>query len=69
MWAEGVPFDSHYVKRRVEYGDGICPEAEAFWQRTVGLPSFPHPCEQALLDQCIEAIAKVLRNRGQLTQN
>jgi len=68
MWAEGIPFDSPYTKRRVEYGDGICPEAETFWQRTVGLPSFPHPCEQAVLDQCLSAIAKVMSNRDQLTE-
>ncbi|MCC6442685.1 MAG: DegT/DnrJ/EryC1/StrS family aminotransferase [Armatimonadetes bacterium] len=62
MWAEGIPFDAPYVKRKVVYHRGDCPEAEAIWTRTVGLPTFPHPCDRALLDQCIEAVAKVTRN-------
>jgi len=66
MWAEGIPFDAPYVKRKVDYSRGICPQAEAIWQRTVGLPTFPHPCDKALLDQCIGAIDKVIRNLDRL---
>jgi dTDP-4-amino-4,6-dideoxygalactose transaminase len=66
MWAEGVPFDSPYVKRRVEYRKGDCPEAEALWQRTVALPSFPNACSPALLEECVTAIAKVTACHEQL---
>ncbi len=62
MWAQGCPFDCAHAHRRVEYRSGDCPEAEAIWKRTVGLPSFPQPCDPALLDQCLEAVAKVARN-------
>lgn len=66
VWAEGCPFDCPHSHRKVEYRRGDCPEAEAIWNRTVGLPSFPNPCAPALLDQCIEAVVKVIRNREQL---
>jgi dTDP-4-amino-4,6-dideoxygalactose transaminase len=66
MWAEGIPFDGPFVMHKVEYRRGDCPVAESIWQRTVGLPSFIHPCDRALLDQALEAIAKVVRNREQL---
>ena len=66
MWAEGCPFDCGHVHRKVEYRHGDCPQAETIWTRTVNLPSFPHVCDDALLDQCVNTVAKVIRNRRQL---
>ncbi|RJS88436.1 hypothetical protein CW705_08910, partial [Candidatus Bathyarchaeota archaeon] len=62
MWGEGYPFDAPYVKRKVEYPRGLCPEAERFYKRTVGLPVLHHEASGELLDEYIEAVAKVLRN-------
>jgi dTDP-4-amino-4,6-dideoxygalactose transaminase len=67
MWAEGIPFDGPFVTHKVEYRRGDCPVAESIWQRTIGLPSFIHRCDDALLDQSIEAIAKVVRHSDQLS--
>ena len=62
MWGEGYPFDAPYVKRKVEYSRGLCPEAERFYKRTVGLPVLHHEASNELLDEYVEAVAKVLRN-------
>jgi len=62
MWAPGYPFDAPYVSRKVTYERGLCPEAERFWQRCVGLPVFHHPCSQELLDEIAQAVGKVVRN-------
>ena len=59
MWVEGYPFDAPYVSRKVTYERGMCPEAEAYWQRTVGLPVLHRQVSQELLDEIVEAVAKV----------
>ena len=66
MWGDGYPFDAPAVKHRVEYRRGDCPEAEAHYKRTIGLPVLHHPCDQSLLDSIVEAIAKVLHNIDQI---
>ena len=66
MWAEGCPFDGPYVRRKVTYRRGDCPEAEKIWTRTINLPAFPNKCDESVLAQCVEAVAKVVRNRAQL---
>lgn len=68
MWAADCPFNCAHSHRKIEYHRGDCPEAETIWKRTVGLPSFPHLCSQELLDQCVEAVAKVIRCREQLLE-
>ncbi len=60
VWAEGYPFDAPYVSRKVTYQQGMCPEAESFFKRTVGLPVLHRPCSQELLDEVVETVAKVL---------
>lgn len=62
MWAKGCPFDAPYVTRKVTFERGICPQAEAYWQRTVGLPILHRQASQELLDQIVEAVAKAVRN-------
>lgn len=62
MWDKGYPFDAPYVSRKVTYQRGICPQAEAYWQRTVGLPLLHWEVSQELLDEIVEAVAKVIRN-------
>ncbi|HIE52302.1 MAG TPA: DegT/DnrJ/EryC1/StrS family aminotransferase [Armatimonadetes bacterium] len=62
MWAEGYPFDASYVSRKITYQRGLCPEAERFWRRTVGLPVLHWECSQELRDEIVAAVAKVLRN-------
>jgi perosamine synthetase len=62
VWARGYPFDAPYVSRKVTYGRGICPEAEKFWRRTVGLPVIHRRVSGDLLEEYVAAIAKVLRN-------
>ena len=66
MWAEGCPFDAPYTSRRIEYRRGDCPEAEAIWRRSVGLPVLHHPCSQELLEQIVTAVEKVLRHAPEL---
>ncbi|MDH7568248.1 MAG: DegT/DnrJ/EryC1/StrS family aminotransferase [Armatimonadota bacterium] len=66
MWAEGCPFDAPYVSRRVVYQRGMCPVAESYWRRTVGLPVLHRPVSQQLLDEMVEAVAKVVRQIGSL---
>lgn len=68
MWAEGIPFDGPAVKRKVIYQTGDCPEAERIWQRTVGLPSFPNVCPEALLEQTVDAIRKVVCRKDDLLE-
>ena len=62
MWGEGYPFDAPYVSRKVTYERGLCPEAERFWRRTVGLPVLHREASKELLDEIVGAVAKVLRN-------
>lgn len=66
MWAEGDPFDAPYVGRRITYERGLCPQAEQFWRRTVGLPVLHRPVSPELLGEIIEAVEKVLRFRDAL---
>jgi dTDP-4-amino-4,6-dideoxygalactose transaminase len=60
MWAEGDPFDLPGVEQRRPYAPGLCPEAERFWQRTVALPVLHHPVSDALLDEIVHAVEKVV---------
>jgi dTDP-4-amino-4,6-dideoxygalactose transaminase len=62
VWAKGYPFDAPYVSRRITYERGICPEAEKFWRRTVGLPVIHRRVSEDLLEEYVAAIAKVLKN-------
>jgi len=62
VWARGYPFDAPYVSRKITYEKGICPEAEKFWRRTVGLPVIHRRVSRDLLEEYVAAIAKVLRN-------
>jgi dTDP-4-amino-4,6-dideoxygalactose transaminase len=62
MWAKGYPFDAPYVSRKVAYERGMCPQAESYWQRAVGLPVLHRQATGELLDEIVEAVAKVIRN-------
>jgi dTDP-4-amino-4,6-dideoxygalactose transaminase len=62
VWAKGYPFDAPYVSRRITYERGICPEAEKFWRRTVGLPVIHRRVSEDLLEEYVAAITKVLKN-------
>ncbi len=66
MWAEGYPFDAPYVSRKVTYERGLCPEAERFWRRTVGLPVLHREASKELLNEIMGAVEKVLRNLASL---
>lgn len=60
MWAEGVPFDAPAIEHRVIYERGLCPVAEARWQREVGLPVLRHPVSPEAIDEMAAGVAKVL---------
>jgi dTDP-4-amino-4,6-dideoxygalactose transaminase len=62
MWADGDPFDAPYVSRTITYERGLCPEAEQFWQRTVGLPVLHRETSPELLDELAGAVEKVFHN-------
>jgi len=62
MWAKGLPFDSPYVSHKIVYKKGMCPEAEKFWRRCIGLPVLHWKCSQKLLDEIVDAVAKVIHN-------
>ncbi len=62
VWAPGYPFDAPYVSRKVTYERGMCPEAERFWERVVGLPVLHRQYSQELLDEIVGAVAKVVSN-------
>lgn len=66
MWGEGYPFDAPYVSRKVSYPRGLCPEAERYYKRTVGLPVLHREAEQELLEEYVWAVEKVLRNLNSL---
>jgi perosamine synthetase len=66
MWADGDPFDAPYAGRRLTYERGLCPEAEQFWQRTVGLPVLHRSVSPELLDEITEAVTKVIAGRDAL---
>lgn len=66
MWGKGYPFNAPYVSRKITYPRGLCPEAEKYYQRTVGLPMLHREASRELLDECVEAVAKVLRNLNKL---
>ena len=66
MWAEGYPFDAPYVSRKVTYERGLCPEAERFWRRAVGLPVLHRKVSKELLDEIVGALTKVLQNLAAL---
>lgn len=62
VWAKGYPFDAPYVKRKITYARGMCPETEKFWLRTVGFPVIHRSVSEELLEEFVGAIVKVLRN-------
>ncbi|MBM3459066.1 MAG: hypothetical protein FJX77_11115, partial [Armatimonadetes bacterium] len=66
MWAEGAPFDGPYAKAHVSYEVGTCPQAEQFFQRTVGLPVLHRDVSPELLDEIACAVAKVIQHLGDL---
>lgn len=66
VWAKGYPFDAPYVSRKITYEQGMCPEAEKFWRRTVGLPVIHKNVSKELLEEYAGAIVKVLRNINSL---
>ena len=66
MWAKGCPFDAFYVSRKVTYDPGMCPQAEAYWQRTVGLPVLHRQASRELLDEIVGAVTKVVGNIEEL---
>jgi dTDP-4-amino-4,6-dideoxygalactose transaminase len=68
MWAEGDPFDAPYLGRRITYERGLCPQAEQFWQRTVGFPVLHQPVSAELSGEIVEAVEKVLRGRDALRE-
>ncbi len=62
IWGDGYPFRAPYTKAEVSYPRGICPEAEVYYKRTVGLPVLHHPTDEAVLEQYAGVISKVLGN-------
>lgn len=66
LWGDGYPFDAPYVREKVSYERGLCPQAEQFFQRTVGLPVLHRDVSPELLDEIADAVAKVLAHRDQL---
>jgi perosamine synthetase len=60
IWAEGDPFDLPNIERKPVYERGLCPEAERFWQRTVGLPVLHREVSFELLDEMVHAVEKVV---------
>jgi dTDP-4-amino-4,6-dideoxygalactose transaminase len=69
MWGEGYPFDAPAVSRKMTYERGMCPEAEAFWQRTVGLPVLHQPVSSELLEEIVQAVSKVVNNIESLQES
>jgi dTDP-4-amino-4,6-dideoxygalactose transaminase len=66
VFGKGCPFSCPFYGREVSYPKGLCPNTEAMWQRTVGLPVFWNYTPREVLDQLIGAVAKVLHGLGQL---
>jgi perosamine synthetase len=62
MWADGAPFDGPAVTHRVNYQRGDCPEAEAIWRRSIGLPMLHQPCSDELLTEIVAAVEKTVRH-------
>jgi len=66
MWGAEAPFDGPDVSPRVEYRRGDCPEAEAIWRRSIGLPMLHHPCSEDLIAEIVSAVEKVARHLPEL---
>jgi dTDP-4-amino-4,6-dideoxygalactose transaminase len=62
IWGEGYPFSAPYVESNIDYSRGLCPEAEAFHTRTVGLPVLHRSVGSELVDEYVGAVEKVLEN-------
>ena len=60
MWGNGYPFNAPYVSRKVTYQREMYPQAEAYWQRTVVLPVLHSKINPELLEEIVEAVAKVI---------
>jgi perosamine synthetase len=55
------PFDCKHYKGTVEYGNGICPTAEKFWNDEVLLTTIcRHPLTKRDIDSFISAIEKII---------
>lgn len=68
MWAEGTPFDGPAVQSPVQYRRGDCPEAEAIWRRSLGLPMLHQPCSDELIAEITAAVTKVVRQLPELRE-
>ncbi|MCS6859631.1 MAG: DegT/DnrJ/EryC1/StrS family aminotransferase [Abditibacteriales bacterium] len=66
IWGAGYPFDAPYVTSPVTYQRGMCPQAERFEQRTVGLPVLHRPVSQELREEIVRAVEKVIDNLAEL---
>jgi dTDP-4-amino-4,6-dideoxygalactose transaminase len=62
MWGEGYPFSAPCVQSEINYTRGLCPEAEVFHTRTVGLPVLHREVGGDLIDEYVGAVEKVLSN-------
>lgn len=60
VWGKGYPFDAPYVRQKVVYERGMCPEAERLWKRSVGLPVLHHEASRELLDEIAHAVEKAV---------
>jgi len=68
MWGQGYPFDAPYVTHKVTYERGMCPVAEGYWQKTVGLPVLHWAVSGELLDEMVLAVEKVVSNLEELKE-
>jgi len=62
IWGNGYPFDAPYIREKVYYKRGMCPEAEKIWQRAVGLPVLHQKASNELLEEIVRAVEKVICN-------
>ena len=60
IWGKGYPFAAPYVEAEVNYPRGLCPEAEVFHTRTVGLPVLHRRVGDELIEEYVGAVEKVL---------
>ncbi|MHB0874735.1 MAG: DegT/DnrJ/EryC1/StrS family aminotransferase [Anaerolineae bacterium] len=67
LWGKGCPFSCPHYGKDVSYPrEGLCPNTEAIWKLTVGLPVFWNRTPTPVLDRLADAVAKVLGNLDEL---